>query len=103
MVTDPSPAERVRIAAAPESFGYPVAPDPALRGEVSRKLLIGTSGSVRDVSVGSGNRVLADAAVRAVRHWRYRPTELNGHAVEAEANVTISFVGRDAVTINFRH
>lgn len=102
VVTDPSPAERVLIAAAPQSFGYPVAPDPALTGKVSLKLLIGRGGSVKDVSVRSGNRALADATVRAVRHWRYRPPELNGHAVEAEANITITFVGDDAVTINFR-
>jgi hypothetical protein len=36
-----------------------------------------------------------------VRHWRYRPHELKGHAVEAETNIVISFVGSDAVSIRF--
>jgi outer membrane biosynthesis protein TonB len=54
-----------------------------------------------EVDVLSGNRLLAGAAVRTVRHWRYRPRELNGHAVEAETNIVISFVGDDAVSISF--
>ena len=99
---DPVPAERMQVAEAPESFSYPVAPNPALTGQVSLKAVIGTDGTVRDIDVLSGNRALAGAAVRAVRHWRYRPQEIKGNPVEAVANITISFAGNDAVSINFR-
>jgi TonB family protein len=109
IVTQPSaanlnsaPAERLQVAEGPEGgFSYPVAPNPTLTGKVSLKAVIGADGTVVKVDVLSGNRVLAGAAVRAVRHWRYRPRELNGHAVEAETNITISFVGDDAVSISF--
>jgi TonB family protein len=99
---DSTPRERLLVAEAPESgFSYPVAPNPTLTGEVSLKAVIGTDGTVTEVDVLSGKRALAGAAVRAVRHWRYRPPELKGHAVEAETNIVISFVGSDAVSIRF--
>jgi hypothetical protein len=99
---EPTPAERPQVAEAPESgFSYPVAPNPTLIGKVSLKAVIGTDGTVRQVDVVGGNRALAGDAVRAVRHWRFRPYELKGHAVEAETNITISFVGDDAVSISF--
>lgn len=98
----PTPAERLQVLEAPQSgFSYPVAPSPTLTGKVTIKAVIGTDGTVTEVEVLSGNRALAAAAVRAVQQWRYRPQELNGHAVEAEANITISFVGDDAVSISF--
>ena len=97
-----TPRERLQVAEAPESgFSYPVAPHPTLTGKVSLKAVIGTDGTVTEVDVLSGKRVLAGAAVRAVRHWRYRPHELEGHPVEAETNIVISFVGADAVSISF--
>jgi Gram-negative bacterial TonB protein C-terminal len=95
-------AERLQVAEAPESgLIYPVAPDPTQTGKVSLKAVIGADGRVREIDVLSGNRTLADAAVRAVRHWRYRRHDLKGHAVEAETNITISFIGDEAVSISF--
>jgi hypothetical protein len=97
-----TPRERLQVAEAPVSgFSYPVAPNPTLTGEVSLKAVIGTDGTVTEVDVLSGKHALAGAAARAVRHWRYRPRELKGHAVEAETNIVISFVGADAVSISF--
>ena len=97
-----APAERPHVAEGPESgFSYPVAPNPTLTGKVSLKAVIGVDGTVKEVDVLSGNHVLAAAALRAVRHWRYRPHEFNGHPVEAETNIAISFVGDDAVSISF--
>jgi hypothetical protein len=97
-----TPAERLQVAESPrDGFSYPVAPIPTLTGKVSLKAVIGIDGTVREVDVLSGNRALAAAASRAVRHWRYRPHELRGHAVEAETNITVNFVGDDAVSISF--
>jgi TonB family protein len=99
---DTFPARRLQLAEAPESgFRYPVAPSPNLTGKVSLKAIIDTNGTVKDVDVISGNRALADAAVRVVRQWRYHPYKLGGNAVEAETNIVISFVGADVVSISF--
>lgn len=89
-----------QIVEAPRSgFIYPVAPNPNLVGKVVLKAVVGSDGSVKQVAVLSGDRALAAAAVRAMRHWRYAPAEVGGHTVEAETHVTISFLGDDAVSI----
>lgn len=100
--SDSTPPQRMLVAEAPASFSYPRALDPNLSGKVRLKAVISDDGNVRKVDVLSGNRTLADAAVRAVRQWRYRPHELMGHAVEAETLITISFMGDDVVSVNFR-
>lgn len=97
-----SAPERLQVAEPPENgFTYPIAPDPNMSGRVDLKAVIGSDGKVKAVDVVSGNRELAAAAVRAVQHWRYRPPELNGHFVEAETNIVISFAGDEAVSVRF--
>lgn len=99
---DSSLTEHLLVAGAPQrAFAYPVAPNPSLSGKVRLKARIGADGTVTNVEVLSGNPSLARAAVGAVRHWRYRPYEINGQWVEAETNVTISFVGDEAVSVTF--
>ena len=89
-----------QIEEAPRSgFVYPVAPNPNLVGKVVLKAVVGSDGVVKQVEVLSGDRALASAAVRAVRQWRYAPPQVDGHTVEAETHVTISFLGDDAVSI----
>jgi len=63
-----------------------------LSGTVVLRAVIGTDGEVRQIEVLSGNPILADAARAAVRQWRYRPTLLDGQAVEVETQVTVNFV-----------
>lgn len=60
-------------------------------GNVELHFKISAEGNVRDVSVVKGNPFLAKAAVDAVKTWRYKPTRLNGTAVETQATVVIVF------------
>lgn len=103
IAVEDSPSEpRLQVAQPPASgFRYPVAPSSTITGKVSLRAVIATDGSVRKVDVLSGNRILAIAAVQAVRHWQYPAPEMNGHPVEAETNIAINFVGDDAVSISF--
>jgi TonB-like protein len=95
-------SNRLQVAEAPQGHVlYPDAPDVNLTGTVGMKAVIATDGRVKEIHVLSGNRILAEAAVQAVRFWRYTRHELNGAAVEAETSVVISFHGRDAVSIRF--
>lgn len=97
-----SDSDRLQVAEAPQGHVlYPDAPDVNLTGTVGMKAVIATDGRVKEIDVLSGNRILAEAAVQAVRFWRYTRHELNGAAVEAETSVVISFHGRDAVSIRF--
>lgn len=63
-----------------------------ISGTVDLRAIIGRDGSVRSVEVLSGSPLLAWAAVDAVRQWHYRPTLLDGEAVEVETRITVRFV-----------
>ena len=63
-----------------------------LSGTVRLRAIVGTDGRVQNLEVLSGNPILANAAVAAVRQWRYRPTLLSGTAVEVETFITVNFV-----------
>ena len=53
--------------------------------------VIATDGTIQSLKVLSGHPFLVNAAVEAVRQWRYQPTVLNGQAVEVEAPIDVTF------------
>jgi periplasmic protein TonB len=72
---------------------YPVVARVArISGTVELRAIIATDGSVKQLEILSGNMILAQAAVAAVREWRYRPTRLDGVDVEVETLITVNFV-----------
>jgi protein TonB len=62
-----------------------------IEGMVVLLAVIGKDGTVEDVRVKSGLPVLAQAAIEAVKQWRYRPYFLNGEPVEVDSQITINF------------
>jgi periplasmic protein TonB len=54
--------------------------------------MISREGAIENLQVLSGHPMLVQAAVDAVRQWRYRPYVLNGEPVEVETEVTVNFV-----------
>ncbi len=60
-------------------------------GTVVLDAVIGKDGSVETVKVVSGHPMLTQAAMDAVKRWRYKPYYLNGEAVEAETEIKIKF------------
>jgi protein TonB len=80
---------------------YPVYPKVHARGGVALRALVDAEGIVRTVSIVSGNRALASAAVHAVRQWRYRPYMKDGQAVATETNILVSFIAQDAISMSF--
>ena len=96
----PMPAKRMRIASrvAEANLIHDVAPQyPAeagrarIEGTVVLMAVIGKDGSVQDVQVESGLPVLAQAAINAVRQWRYKPYMIDGEPVEVDSRITINF------------
>jgi protein TonB len=53
--------------------------------------VIAKDGSIQSLSVTKGNPLLSQAALDAVRQWRYRPYMLNDEAVEVETFITVNF------------
>ncbi len=62
-----------------------------VQGAVQIEATINKEGSVVNLKVLSGDRVLARAALEAVRQWRYKPYYLDGQPVEIETQITINF------------
>lgn len=73
----------------------PVYPEAAglarLRGVVILEARVDVNGLVKDVKVLRGIPLLGDAALAAVRQWRYQPLLLNGAPTEFILTVTVNF------------
>jgi TonB family protein len=62
-----------------------------MQGAVVLEVRIGRDGTVQDVKLVSGQRVLAEAAIAAVKQWRFKPRLLQGQPVEMQTRVTLNF------------
>jgi TonB family protein len=62
-----------------------------LEGTVRLHVIIGKDGTVQQIEVISGHPLLVQAALDAVRHWRYKVTLLNGEPVEVDTTVDVVF------------
>ena len=73
----------------------PVYPTQAQQAHVTGTVVltatVGKDGNVQGVKVQSGPPMLTQAAVDAVKRWRYKPYYLNGEPVEAETEIKINF------------
>ncbi len=99
-----SSVARLKVAEAPSGrVVYPVAPDDGITGKVQLQIVIAANGVVKQIHVLSGKQQLAEAAARAVRLWHYPSLPGMGPFRERETNVTVSFLGTDAVSLRFPH
>jgi protein TonB len=103
----PSNAEQPSAPAAPLQVGgdvktaallssvapiYPqMARNQRVSGDVKIDALIGADGRVSSTKVISGPALLHQAAVDAVRQWKYRAATLNGQQVPMHLTVTVQF------------
>jgi TonB family protein len=62
-----------------------------ISGDVILDATIARNGSIGKVTIISGPADLRDAAVTAVRKWRFSPALLNGKPVEVQRRITIAF------------
>lgn len=80
-------------------FVEPVVSDPNLDGELQLRALIGADGSVKEVTVLSGDPKLAEAGMRAIRRRHYSQYRAPGRPGEGETLIRVRFFGQDAVSI----
>ncbi len=62
-----------------------------ISGDVVLHAMIDKEGKISEVHAVSGNEALAEAAVEAVRQWRYKPFLSNGEPIEVETTITVTF------------
>jgi len=79
----------------PRRFGNPSYPSDALAagvdGVVVAEILVNEAGIVTDARVLKSIPPLDDAALKAVREWRYDPTVVDGKTVPVKMTVTVNF------------
>ena len=63
-------------------------------GRVIMQVIVSEGGAVEEVKIIRGHPLLNEAALRAVRQWRYSPYFLNGEPIPVTATVTVNFVLR---------
>jgi periplasmic protein TonB len=73
----------------------PVYPPQALakriQGLVQLQATISKDGSITNLKLISGQDVLGQAAMEAVRQWKYQPYYLNGRPAEIQTQITVNF------------
>jgi TonB family protein len=99
---DPSPKRaaiyELPLAAVSGSLLHRVEPEypeealaQRIQGPVTLDVRIAPDGTVETVNSVNGQRLLADAAIAAVRQWRFKPHVSNGQAVEMQTRVILNF------------
>jgi protein TonB len=69
----------------------PLAIKTRVQGVVVLEAVISKEGTISSLRVVSGHQLLTQAAIDAVKQWRYRPTLLNNEPVDVITTVTVTF------------
>ena len=100
VVTDAAMPQFVRVAPGIEAGllvrkvapSYPhEAREQHIQGTVILKAIINTEGNISDLELVSGDPMLAQASIDAVKQWKYQPYMLNGNPVEVETHIQVNF------------
>ena len=62
-----------------------------IQGAVVLNVQVLGNGNVGTIEIATGNPVLAEAAVHAVRQWKYQPYVVDGRPVQSQTRITIRF------------
>src|SRR5206468_7699411 len=99
-VSREEPAKPIRVSAGAQQAVLihqviplypPIAKITHTQGIVILEAVITKEGAVDSLRVIDGHPLLIQAAMDAVRQWRYRPTLLNGEPVEVITTITVTF------------
>jgi protein TonB len=69
----------------------PIAAASRTQGTVVLQAVISKNGTIENLRVVNGSLMLQQAALDAVRQWRYRPYLLNGQPVDVETTINVVF------------
>jgi TonB family protein len=92
----PTPTESNAIVAGrlirEEDPSYPKeARKQNLQGKVAVVVMIEENGKIGNPTVVSGDRILVDATLKAVRKWRFEPFTQQGYAISVQQNLVFDF------------
>jgi protein TonB len=72
----------------------PLARIARVQGAVVLEAVINKEGEIDNLRVITGPPLLVRAAIDAVSQWRYKPTMLNGEAIQVLTTITVNFIMR---------
>jgi protein TonB len=75
----------------PKPVYPPLARMARIQGTVVLQAILSRDGTIQDLKVLSGHPLLVQAALDAVRTWRYQPTLLNSEPVEVLTEIDVKF------------
>ena len=88
-VTEPEAKKAIVSKVEPE---YPaMAKQMRVTGRVQVDVFVAADGSVDKVQALNGNMLLSNAAVNAVKHWKFSPITANGKPCKAVTTLTFDF------------
>lgn len=96
----PTATQRIRVGGQVQAASLvnkvppmypPIAKTAHVSGTVVLHAIISKDGEIRELQYVSGPPLLMKAAMDAVKEWRYKPTMLNGEAVEVDTTVDVVF------------
>jgi TonB family protein len=95
---EPAGTLEVQSAVAEGSLLHRVEPDypeearqQHIQGPVVLEVRTHLDGTIEEVKLISGERLLAEAAIDAVKQWQFRPRMLHGQPVEMHTTITLNF------------
>ena len=83
--------QQTKLLKQPHPVYPPEAKQARIQGQVQLRAVIATDGTIKSLEVISGEPVLVQAAMEAVRQWVYEPTLLNGNPVEVITQIDVNF------------
>ena len=83
--------QQVKLVQQPRPVYPPDAKAQRIQGTVRLAAVINRDGTMQSVELLSGEPVLAQAAMDAVKQWVYEPTLLNGQPVEVATEIQVNF------------
>jgi TonB family protein len=84
--------QAAKIISQSQPIYGPVARQAHIEGTVVLHAIIGKDGTVSELEVVSGNPLLVQAALEAVKQWRYKPTLFLDKPVEVDTTISVPFV-----------
>jgi TonB family protein len=70
-----------------------------ISGFVQLMVTVDEQGAVSDINVMSGHPMLNQAAIDAVKQWKFTPTLLNGQPVPIQGQIDVPFLGPDDLMV----
>jgi TonB family protein len=95
MVSPGKASQEVRLLSQIRPVYPPLARQARIQGNVALHVIVDREGKVEEVTLISGHPLLVQAAIDAVRQWRYETTLLNGFPVAVDTTATVTFTMGD--------